>query len=126
MLKDDTKEQIPLFELPVLKKEKERPPESSRKPDATTKEKEVPVKKKVLERGGKSASIASESGGKKKTAKGIEKVVIKSPLSGQVPKGDVRLTANIREDLHLKLKIAAARRRTTIGELLEEMVEKHL
>ncbi len=51
---------------------------------------------------------------------------MKGPLSGQVPEGDVRLTANIREDLHLKLKIAAARRRTTIGELLEEMVEKYL
>ncbi|GFE58875.1 hypothetical protein [Geobacter sp. AOG1] len=48
------------------------------------------------------------------------------PLSGLVPAGDVRLTANIREDLHLKLKIAAAQRRTTIGELIEEMVDKYL
>jgi hypothetical protein len=47
-------------------------------------------------------------------------------LSGLVPEGDVRLTANIREDLHLKLKIAAATRRTTIGELLEELIESHL
>jgi hypothetical protein len=51
---------------------------------------------------------------------------IKSVLSGQVPEGDVRLTANIREDLHLKLKITAARRRTTIGELIEELVEEYL
>jgi hypothetical protein len=48
------------------------------------------------------------------------------PLSGLVPTGDVRLTANIREDLHLKLKIAAAHRRTTIGELIEELVDRYL
>ena len=48
------------------------------------------------------------------------------PKSGLVPEGDVRLTANIRADLHLKLKIEAAQRRTTIGELIEEMVEKNL
>lgn len=46
--------------------------------------------------------------------------------SGQVPEGCVRLGANIREDLHLKLKIVAANRRTTIGELIEDLVEKHL
>lgn len=46
--------------------------------------------------------------------------------SGQVPPGDVRLTANIREDLHLRLKITAAKRRTTIGELIEELVEVQL
>jgi plasmid stability protein len=36
-----------------------------------------------------------------------------------MPVGDVRLTANIREDLHLKLKIRAAKEHTTIGELIE-------
>lgn len=48
------------------------------------------------------------------------------PRSGQVPPEDVRLTANIRKELHLKLKIAAANRSTTIGELIEELVAKHL
>lgn len=43
--------------------------------------------------------------------------------SGQVPVGDVRLTANIREDLHMKLKIRAARERTTVGELIERWIE---
>jgi hypothetical protein len=47
-------------------------------------------------------------------------------VSGNVPPGDVRLSANISEELHLKLKIAAARRRTTIGELIEEMIEELL
>jgi hypothetical protein len=124
ILKDDTKDQIPLFELPAVNKE--RLPAQARKPFATAKEKEVPVKKKVAKGEGKSASAARESGGKRKAGRGMEKVFMKSPLSGQVPEGDVRLTANIREDLHLKLKIAAARRRTTIGELLEEIVEKYI
>jgi hypothetical protein len=39
-----------------------------------------------------------------------------------VPEGDVRLTANIRSDLHLNLKIRAAQERTTIGELIEQWV----
>jgi hypothetical protein len=47
----------------------------------------------------------------------------KRPKSGLVPVGDVRLTANIREDLHLKLKIRAAKDRTTIGELIEQWLE---
>lgn len=40
------------------------------------------------------------------------------------PAGDVRMTANIREDLHIKLKIEAAKRRTTVGELIEQMIER--
>jgi len=47
-------------------------------------------------------------------------------VSGLVPEGDVRLTANIRQDLHLKLKIASAHRRTTIGEIIEELIAAHL
>ena len=43
--------------------------------------------------------------------------------SGLVPEGDVRLTCNVRGDLHLKLKIRAATERTTIGELIERWVE---
>lgn len=50
----------------------------------------------------------------------------KASGSSAVPAGDVRLTANIRQDLHLKLKIAAARQRTTIGELIEQWVENLL
>ena len=46
--------------------------------------------------------------------------------SGLFAREDVRLTANIRKDLHLKLKIEAAQRRTTIGELIEDLVKKHL
>ena len=124
MLKDDTKEQIPLFELPAVKIEVPTAP--ARKPATTANVKKAPVKKIVVKEEGKSESTVRGGAGKINTGRGQKKVVIKSPLSGQVPEGDVRLTANIRQDLHLKLKIAAARRRSTIGELLEEMVEKYL
>lgn len=43
---------------------------------------------------------------------------------GQLPPGDMRLTANIRADLHLKLKIRAAQERTTMGELIEAWIER--
>lgn len=43
--------------------------------------------------------------------------------SGLVPVGDVRLTANIRADLHMKLRIRAVEERTTVGELVERWIE---
>jgi transcriptional regulator with XRE-family HTH domain len=46
-------------------------------------------------------------------------------VSGLVPQGDVRLTANIRRELHTLLKVEAATRRTSIGELLEDLIEKN-
>jgi predicted HicB family RNase H-like nuclease len=57
----------------------------------------------------------------KKTAK-----TGKNQVSGLVPEGDVRLTANISEEHHIKLKIAAAKQRTTIGELIEQLIDKSL
>lgn len=45
---------------------------------------------------------------------------------GLVPPDDARLIANIRKELHRKLKIVAAERGTTMGSLIEELVEKHL
>lgn len=47
-------------------------------------------------------------------------------VSGLVPEGDVRLTANISEEHHIKLKVAAATQRTTIGELVEQLIDKVL
>ncbi len=68
---------------------------------------------------------SKDKGSSKKTAqRGLNES--KKGLSGLVPTNDVRLTANIRKDLHLKLKIAAAEQSTTIGELIEALVEKHL
>jgi hypothetical protein len=42
------------------------------------------------------------------------------------PSGDIRLTVNIREDLHMRLKMEAVKRRTTVGEILEDLVEQHV
>lgn len=46
--------------------------------------------------------------------------------AGLVPAGDVRLTANIREEIHQKLKIASVMTRTTMGELLEQLITEKL
>jgi len=62
----------------------------------------------------------------KKAPKAATKATQAVSKSGRVPTGDVRLTANIRDDLHMKLKIAAATRRTTIGDLVEDLIENHL
>jgi predicted HicB family RNase H-like nuclease len=61
--------------------------------------------------------------GADKTLKFAEKGKSKS---GQIPDGDVRLTANIKEELHTRLKIEAAKRRMSIGDLVEELIETHI
>ena len=50
----------------------------------------------------------------------------KTKKKGNVPEGDARLAVNIDKRLHKKLKHAAVDRETTIGELLEELIKKHL
>jgi hypothetical protein len=122
MQTDESKLQIPLFDSQETIKEK-------------------PVLSKTNNRAKKIASSPDSSfspKSKKKTASGnktIKKLNFKSSetkrsaptkISGNVPAGDIRLTANIREDLHLKLKIAAARNRTTIGEIIEVLVENYI
>ena len=47
-------------------------------------------------------------------------------VSDLVPDGDVRLTANIRQDLHLNLKLKATHECTTFGEILEELIGQNL
>ncbi len=56
----------------------------------------------------------------------INKKSKKKTKSGQVPEGDVRLVANIRKDLHKRLKHAAVDKEATIGELLEGLIDKYL
>lgn len=112
--------QMALFETPA-EPEKKKPTKKKAPKEIRS---EAPVKKatKTAATKGKAPTRKSDqkSRGKLKgTAKGRS-------TSGLVPEGDVRLTANIREDLHLKLKIAAAHKRTTIGELIEMLVAKHL
>ena len=125
MVKDEMKDQIPLFEIareekavkPAADKSAVTPITEETAPPATTKAK------------GKTASPPSAAGREKSRTPvraGRHKAKPVNQAPGPVPEGDVRLTANIREDLHLKLKIVAATRRTTIGELIEELVERYL
>jgi predicted HicB family RNase H-like nuclease len=44
----------------------------------------------------------------------------------KVPIGDVRMTANVSKGHHRKIKMAAAREGTTIGELLEQLINKYI
>lgn len=46
--------------------------------------------------------------------------------SGKVPVGDKRLTANIGADLHKKLKLAAYHQDTTMGEIVERLVNEYV
>ena len=72
---------------------------------------------------GAGASLPKE----KKTAPRASKVV--SSNSARVffaPEGDKRLTINMREDLHKRLKIAAIEQGSTVGEILEKLVEEYL
>ncbi|MDP6586069.1 MAG: hypothetical protein QF535_15575 [Anaerolineales bacterium] len=48
----------------------------------------------------------------------------KQTTGNQVPAGDVRLTANISKAHHRKIKLAALHQDTTIGELLEQLIDK--
>jgi hypothetical protein len=50
----------------------------------------------------------------------------KTKKKGNVPEGDVRLAVNMDKSLHRRLKLEAVKRETTIGDLLEELVKKHL
>lgn len=97
---EETENQMGLFELPKVNK---------------------PAAKPV-----KTVPIATPR--QKTAAKPSARVVKSSPvkISGLVPEGDVRLTANIRQDLHLKLKIAAAHKRTTIGEMIEALIDRYV
>lgn len=42
------------------------------------------------------------------------------------PAGDTRLTINIDTELHKKLKIAAIENGSTAGDLIEQLIKKHL
>lgn len=115
----DTENQMGLFELG------ESPPATSAPPLPPTPA--APARPRIEEPTKSAAPPAKAPPRRKPQAGKVKKV--KAPArapSGLVPAGDVRLTANIRQDLHLKLKIASAYRRTTIGEIIEELVEKYL
>ncbi|GAW65328.1 hypothetical protein GPEL0_01r0150 [Geoanaerobacter pelophilus] len=120
----DTENQMGLFETGEVLPEKPLDPPTPQAPQAPPTHPEArprPAAKTVESpAAARSERAAQKPSRKKEPAKGAKAV------SGLVPEGDVRLTANIRQDLHLKLKIASAYRRTTIGEIIEELVEKYV
>jgi hypothetical protein len=126
MLDDDTRDQIPLFELPPP----ENPEPGIRTQTAGLKDSgpgKQPATGKAPQRPKEPNKPARRETKRKKAPRPpVGKATEAKAVSGLVPEGDVRLTANIRQDLHLRLKIAAAHLRTTIGEIIEELVEKHI
>ena len=70
--------------------------------------------------------VSVKKPGKLDTGKALKFAEKGKSKSGQIPDGDVRLTANIREDLHTRLKIEAAKRRMYIGDLVEELIEANI
>ena len=65
--------------------------------------------------------------------KGEDKIMAKTALNPSVnsriffaPEGDKRLTINIKQELHKKLKFEAIEQGITVGEIIEQLVKKHL
>ncbi len=58
---------------------------------------------------------------KKSTQKAKPKTV-----PGQLKEGDVKLTANVKEELHIKLKVKAAMERTSISDIVERLLVKYM
>lgn len=126
MMDDDLKDQLSLFG------QQEEPPRS-----APPKVAPVGAPPKSTSKGAKGSVTTRQPGsavpvvkaaktGKVARARVASKAPAKTYAAGLVPAGDVRLTINIRQDLHLRLKIAAAHGRTTIGEIIEELVEQYV
>ncbi len=80
------------------------------------------------EKGAESGAEAVLSAGKGVDATNAKKTAVRgsASTSGKVPESDKRLTANISKRHHIKLKVAAAERDTTVGELIEELIDRHL
>lgn len=106
------------------------------KPAATIKKPSIDVRAAVAfaEKGAIEAPQAAKSESARGRARQADENATEAAKnkSGQVPPDDVRLTANIKRHLHKRLKDAAAQRQYemgrsfTIGELIEELVEKYV
>jgi hypothetical protein len=58
--------------------------------------------------------------------RGPKPMADRSPNSRNAPEGHLRLLINLREDLHLRLKIQSAKTRTPVGQILARLVEDHV
>ncbi len=87
------------------------------------KKKQPTLKKPVLS----SADVLGFAEGKRSTSKGRATAVSEASSASRFPpSGDIRLTVNIRGDLHMRLKMEAVKHRTTVGEILEDLVQQHI
>lgn len=73
----------------------------------------------------KAENISKDAGKQKKTAQRAKKSVAENRIFF-APEGDKRLTINIRDDLHKKLKISAIEQGSTAGDIIEQLIEKYL
>jgi len=96
--------------------------------------KEVQIKKPILNTK-KALQFATETikteneGGIKDKDKIIVSAGFNSSSNTRIflaPEGDKRLTINIKQELHKKLKIKAIEKEITVGEIIEQLVEKYL
>ncbi|MRR07504.1 MAG: hypothetical protein EG828_11320, partial [Deltaproteobacteria bacterium] len=100
MNSDALEGQMALFETPAEEKKK-KPAARKAAEDKTLPAPVKQEKKKVI--AGKRRESGKPAQKSRGNGEGAEQA---RPTSGQVPGGDVRLTANIREDLHVRLNIA--------------------
>lgn len=87
-----------------------------------TKKKAPMLKKPVLS----SEAVTAFAEGRGTSSKARSAAADAAVTSRFPPSGDIRLTVNIREDLHMRLKMEAVKRRTTVGEILEHLVQDHI
>ena len=73
----------------------------------------------------KSENISTHTNKLKKTAQIAKKSLADNRIFF-APEGDKRLTINIKEELHKKLKIKAIEENTTAGDILENLIDKYL
>jgi hypothetical protein len=84
------------------------------------------IKKPLLDT---STALAFANGNN--AGKQLKKIAKDEPADKQAraffaPEGDKRLTINIKDELHRKLKIAAIERDSTAGEIIEKLIENYL
>lgn len=61
----------------------------------------------------------------KKTSQNVLETV-SEPVSALELPNNIRLIANIREDLYLRIKLNAAKQKTTVDKLIEKLIENYV
>ena len=96
------------------------------KPAAVTKKPTINTEAALKFASQNSPQAVKSSTARGKAGAGTTKATEASKRAFFAPEGDKRLTINLRQDLHKRLKILAVERETTIGDIIEDLVERHL